>query len=42
MKLLLDMHIFLWLDSEPEKLSASVLAACEDPDNEIYFSVVSA
>ena len=42
MKLLLDTHTFLWLDSEPEKLSATALAACEDPDNELYFSVVSA
>jgi PIN domain nuclease of toxin-antitoxin system len=41
-KLLLDTHTFLWLDSEPEKLSATALAACEDPDNELYFSVVSA
>ena len=29
MKLLLDTHTFLWLDSSPEKLSQTALAACE-------------
>ena len=42
MKLLLDTHTFIWLDTAPEKLSPAALAACEDPDNELYFSVVSA
>jgi PIN domain nuclease of toxin-antitoxin system len=42
MKLLLDTHTFLWLDSSPEKLSQTALAACEDPANQLYLSVVSA
>jgi PIN domain nuclease of toxin-antitoxin system len=42
MKLLLDTHTFLWLDSCPEKLSRTALAACEDPANQLYLSVVSA
>ncbi len=42
MKLLLDTHAFIWLDSTPEKLSPIALAACEDPSNQIYLSVVSA
>ncbi len=42
MKLLLDTHTFLWLDSSPEKLSNTALAACEDPANQLYLSVVSA
>lgn len=42
MKLLLDTHTFLWLDSAPEKLSHTALAACEDPANQLYLSVVSA
>jgi PIN domain nuclease of toxin-antitoxin system len=42
MKLLLDTHTFLWLDSCPEKLSHTALAACEDPANQLYLSVVSA
>ena len=42
MKLLLDTHTLIWLDTAPEKLSPTALAACEAPDNELYFSVVSA
>jgi len=42
LKLLLDTHTFIWLDTAPEKLAPTALAACEDPDNELYFSVVSA
>jgi PIN domain nuclease of toxin-antitoxin system len=42
MKLLLDTHTFLWLDGSPEHLSPTALAACEDPINELYLSVVSA
>jgi PIN domain nuclease of toxin-antitoxin system len=42
MKLLLDTHTFLWLDSSPEKLSQKALAACEDLANQLYLSVVSA
>jgi PIN domain nuclease of toxin-antitoxin system len=42
MRLLLDTHTFLWLDSSPERLSPAALAACEDPTNELYLSVVSA
>jgi PIN domain nuclease of toxin-antitoxin system len=42
MKLLLDTHIFLWLDGSPERLSATALAACEDTSNQLYLSVVSA
>jgi PIN domain nuclease of toxin-antitoxin system len=42
MRLLLDTHTFLWLDGSPERLSPAALAACEDPTNELYLSVVSA
>ncbi len=42
MKLLLDTHTILWLDSNPEKLSQTSLAACEDPTNQLYLSVVTA
>jgi PIN domain nuclease of toxin-antitoxin system len=42
MRLLLDTHTFLWLDGSPEQLSATALAACEDPTNQLYLSVVSA
>ena len=42
MRLLLDTHTFLWLDGSPERLSPGALAACEDPTNQLYLSVVSA
>jgi PIN domain nuclease of toxin-antitoxin system len=42
MKLLLDTHTFLWLDGSPEQLSPTALAACADPTNQLYLSVVSA
>jgi PIN domain nuclease of toxin-antitoxin system len=41
-KLLFDTHTFIWLDSRPEKLSLAAIAACEDNNNELYLSVVSA
>ena len=42
MKLLLDTHTFLWLASNPENLSQTALAACEDTTNQLYLSVVGA
>ena len=41
MKLLLDTHTFIWWDSDPSKLSASALALCSDPTNELILSVTS-
>ena len=41
MKLLLDTHVFFWLDSAPEKLSPLALTLCQDQANELYLSVVS-
>jgi len=41
MKLLLDTHVFLWLRSEPNKLSPRVLSAYQDSSNRIYLSIVS-
>ena len=41
MKLLLDTHIFLWLNQEPNKLSTKALKACEDSNNTLYLSHVS-
>jgi len=42
MKLLLDTHTFIWLDTAPDKLSPAAFAACEDPNNQLYLSVISA
>ena len=41
MKLLLDTHAFIWWDSEPSKLSATVLALCQERANELWLSVAS-
>jgi len=41
MKLLLDTHTFIWWDSEPTKLSASALSACQNQANTLILSVVS-
>jgi PIN domain nuclease of toxin-antitoxin system len=42
MKLLFDTHAFIWWDSAPANLPASVLALCQDPANTLLLSVVSA
>ena len=41
MKLLLDTHTFVWVDSEPEKLSKRVQDLCIDSENELLLSVAS-
>lgn len=41
MKLLLDTHVFLWWDSQPDKLSQYVLSLLQNPQNELFLSVAS-
>ena len=41
MKLLLDTQIFIWWDSQPERLPPRLLALCADPDNTLVLSVAS-
>lgn len=41
MKLLLDTHIFLWSAGQPERLTASVRDALQNPENELFLSVAS-
>jgi PIN domain nuclease of toxin-antitoxin system len=41
MKLLLDLHIFLWLAHEPQRLPATVVAALQNVNNQRYLSIVS-
>ena len=40
MKLLLDTQIFIWWDSEPDRLPRRVLQLCEDEANTLVLSVV--
>lgn len=41
MKVLLDTHIFIWWDSEPEKLPPNILDLLQQTDITRYVSVVS-
>ncbi|QDU30913.1 PIN domain protein [Anatilimnocola aggregata] len=41
MKLLLDTHAFMWLDSSSAKLSPTAKQAIGDPANEVWFSTAS-
>lgn len=41
MKLLLDTHVFLWLDEGAPRFPAPVREGCESADNEVYLSVAS-
>lgn len=41
MRLLLDTHIFLWLNSTPEKCSVNIRQLCEDSQNRLFLSYVS-
>ncbi len=41
MKLLLDTHAFIWLDSGDARLSAAALAACKSPANSLHLSLAS-
>lgn len=41
MKLLLDTHVFLWLNFEPEKLSDRIMSMCSCSGNQLYLSMVS-
>lgn len=40
-KLLVDTHVFLWLNDQPEKLSTEALESCADPSNFLYLSLIS-
>jgi PIN domain nuclease of toxin-antitoxin system len=42
MKYLLDTHAFLWWVADDEQLSVTARNIISNPDNQIYFSVVSA
>ena len=39
MKLLLDTHVFLWLNEAPEKLTPIIRQTCENPDNSLHLSI---
>jgi PIN domain nuclease of toxin-antitoxin system len=41
MNLLLDTHIFIWWDSDPDQLSPPARALCEDESNTLFLSMAS-
>ena len=41
MKLLLDTHVFIWLDISPEKLSPTITAHLTNRENTLIVSVIS-
>ena len=41
MKLLLDTHVFLWLNLEPEKCTPKVLDLCQQPETTLLLSMAS-
>ena len=41
MNVLLDTHVFIWLDTQPEKLSKTAMGICQDTDNQLYLSMAS-
>lgn len=41
MRLLLDTHVFLWLDSDGERVPGRVREVCEDGANEVFISLAS-
>lgn len=41
MRLLLDTHVFLWLDVEDAHVPEKIQRLCEDGANEVYLSVAS-
>jgi PIN domain nuclease of toxin-antitoxin system len=41
MNFLLDTHAFIWLWEDISKIPPRVLAACEDPENQLYLSIAS-
>lgn len=42
MRILLDTHVWLWLQVEPERLSDESLEMLADPANELFLSAASA
>ena len=41
MRLLLDTHVAIWATRMPQRLSHRVRTAIEDPDNDVFVSVVA-
>lgn len=41
MNILLDTHVFIWLDTAPENISQTALGFCQNQENQLYLSMAS-
>ena len=41
MRLLLDTHVFVWMDLSPEKLSSTIAGLITSPENALFLSLAS-
>lgn len=41
MRLLLDTHVFIWMDRQPDRLPEKVFDACRNAENSLFLSVAS-
>lgn len=41
MRVLLDTHAFIWLDSVPRKLSSTAMSVCQDLSNQLFVSLAT-
>lgn len=41
MRLLLDTHVFIWMDRQPDRLPTRVYEACQNAENSLFLSMAS-
>lgn len=41
MNVLIDTHVFIWLDTQPGKLSKKAMEICQNLNNQLYLSIAS-
>jgi PIN domain nuclease of toxin-antitoxin system len=42
MSMLLDTNVFIWLNDSPQQIPQQIITLLADPDNDLFFSLVSA
>jgi PIN domain nuclease of toxin-antitoxin system len=41
MNIIIDTHVFIWLDTQPEKISTTAMEICKNSHNQLYMSIAS-
>jgi PIN domain nuclease of toxin-antitoxin system len=41
MNIIIDTHVFIWLDTQPEKISTTAMEICQNSHNQLYMSIAS-